>query len=80
MAQQNEMNSIVLPADGHFGFSDTPDTDANIVKIASGAGNPSDVTQAWANGSMYLKTDAANRDDALWQRIGGSWVALDGEP
>lgn len=78
----NQLNditgSIVIPADAYFGFSDTPGTDD--VRIASGAGEPSDVTQAWANGSMYLRTDAANADQSVYQRIGGSWTPLDGAP
>jgi len=37
-----------------------------------------DPTMAAGNGSTYTKVDASDADDAMWMRIGGSWVALSG--
>jgi hypothetical protein len=45
--------------------------------ITSGAGAPS-ATEP--NGSIYLRTDAANADQAIYARVAGSWVAIDGAP
>ena len=51
--------------------------DASTPTITAGAGAPS---AAEPNGSIYLRTNAANADEAVYSRIGGSWVALDGAP
>ena len=45
--------------------------------ITSGSGAP---TATEPNGSLYMRTNAANADEALYSRIGGAWVALDGAP
>ena len=47
--------------------------DASSPTITAGAGAPS---AAEPNGSLYMRTNASNGDDALYARIGGSWVAL----
>lgn len=51
--------------------------DADTPKITSGAGVPS---EALPDGSIYLRTDAGSAADALYSRIGGAWVAIDGTP
>lgn len=43
--------------------------------VTSGAGVPS-ATEP--NGSIYLRTDGSNADQAIYARIGGSWVAMKG--
>lgn len=43
--------------------------------VTSGTGVPSD---AEPNGSLYLRRDGANADQALYVRISGSWVAMKG--
>lgn len=43
--------------------------------VTSGTGVPS-ATEP--NGSIYLRTDGANADQAIYARIGGAWVALKG--
>ena len=45
--------------------------------VTAGPGVPS-ATEP--NGSIYLRTDAANADQAIYARVGGSWVAIDGAP
>lgn len=45
--------------------------------ITAGSGAP---TATEPNGSIYLRTDAANADQAIYARVGGSWVAIDGAP
>lgn len=47
----------------------------NAPTITSGSGVPS-ATEP--NGSIYLRTDGANADQAIYARIGGAWVALKG--
>jgi|ETNvirnome_2_300_1030623.scaffolds.fasta_scaffold08805_4 hypothetical protein len=44
--------------------------------ITSGAGAPSHTAP---NGSMYLRTNASDADDALYMRIGGAWAPILGE-
>ena len=51
------------------------DADDTTPRITSGAGVPS---QPWANGSIYLRSDASGADTSLYCRIGGLWVAIDG--
>jgi len=43
--------------------------------VTSGAGVPS-ATEP--NGSIYLRTDGANADQAIYARISGAWVAMKG--
>lgn len=45
--------------------------------ITAGAGPPASTPP---NGSVYFRTNAATADEALYMRIGGAWVALDGAP
>ncbi len=45
--------------------------------LTSGSGAP---TATEPNGSIYLRTDAATADEAVYSRIAGAWVALDGAP
>ena len=49
----------------------------SMVTITTGAGAPS---ASEPNGSIYLRTNAANADEAIYARIGGSWVVIDGAP
>lgn len=44
--------------------------------ITAGSGAPS-ATEP--NGSLYLRTDGANADESLYQRVGGSWVPVYGQ-
>lgn len=44
--------------------------------ISSGSGAP---TEAATNGSLYLRTDGANADESLYQRVGGAWVPIFGQ-
>jgi hypothetical protein len=53
------------------------EADSVTATITAGDGAP---TATEPNGSMYLRRNATNRDDAIYMRIGGSWVAIDGEP
>jgi hypothetical protein len=43
--------------------------------VTSGSGAP---TAVEPNGSIYLRTNGANADEAIYARIGGSWVAMKG--
>ena len=43
--------------------------------VTSGAGVPATTEP---NGSIFLRTDGANADQAIYARIGGSWVAMKG--
>ena len=49
--------------------------DSSVPTVTSGTGAPS---AAEANGSIYLRTDASSAAEAIYSRIGGSWVAIDG--
>jgi hypothetical protein len=51
--------------------------DAVTPQVTSGAGVPS---EALPDGSVYLRTDAATAATALYSRIAGAWVAIDGMP
>ena len=53
------------------------EAESAVPTISSGSGAPS---AAEPNGSLYMRTDASNADDALYSRIVGAWVALDGAP
>ena len=44
--------------------------------LSAGSGAP---TKAAPNGSLYLRTDASDADDALYMRIGGAWAPILGE-
>lgn len=60
-----------------FGIRSTvTQADADVPQIVSGTGVPS-VTLP--NGSLFTRTDAADADNSLYQRIGGAWVALKGQ-
>jgi len=48
--------------------------DAATPQILSGAGAP---TASVADGSLYIRTDGTAANDSLYQRIAGSWAALD---
>lgn len=50
--------------------------DASSPTITAGAGAPS---AAEPNGSVYLRTDASTAAESVYSRIGGSWVAIDGD-
>ena len=50
--------------------------DASSPTITAGAGAPS---AAEPNGSVYLRTDASTAAESVYCRIGGSWVAIDGD-
>lgn len=43
--------------------------------VTSGSGAP---TATEPNGSIYLRTNGASADEAIYARIGGSWVAMKG--
>lgn len=51
------------------------DADDTTPRITSGAGVPASTV---ANGSIYLRSDAGAADSAIYARIGGAWVAIDG--
>ena len=53
------------------------EADSATATITAGTGAP---TAAVPNGSMYLRKNATNRDDAIYVRIGGAWTAIDGAP
>ena len=50
--------------------------DASSPTLTAGAGAPS---AAEPNGSVYLRTDASTAAESVYSRIGGSWVAIDGD-
>ena len=50
--------------------------DASSPTIPAGSGAPS---AAEPNGSVYLRTDASTAAESVYSRIGGSWVAIDGD-
>ena len=50
--------------------------DASSPPITAGSGAPS---AAEPNGSVYLRTDASTAAESVYSRIGGSWVAIDGD-
>lgn len=59
-----------------IGVKDKPRMpDSLTPTITTGANPPS---AAEPNGSIYLRVDAADADQAIYARIGGSWVALSG--
>jgi hypothetical protein len=43
--------------------------------VTSGTGVPATTEP---NGSIFLRTDGANADQAIYARIAGSWVAMKG--
>lgn len=43
--------------------------------VTSGAGVPATTEP---NGSIFLRTDGANADEAIYARIAGAWVAMKG--
>jgi len=44
--------------------------------VSSGAGVPS---ASNPNGSLYMRTDATNGDDAVYMRVAGAWVPILGQ-
>jgi ribosomal protein L2 len=44
--------------------------------VSSGTGVPATTEP---NGSMFLRTDATNGDDAIYMRVAGAWVAILGQ-
>ena len=52
------------------------EVDASTPTITAGSGDP---TASEPNGSIYLKTDASDADDAVWSRIGGAWAQIKGK-
>lgn len=52
------------------------EADADTPTVTSGTGVPAATTEP--NGSIFLRTDASGAAAALYMRIGGSWVAIDG--
>ena len=57
--------------------SDARQLDSETATITAGAGAP---TASEPDGSLYTRTDAATAAEAVYSRIGGSWVAIDGLP
>ena len=55
--------------------SSTTQAASSVPTITSGTGVPA---TSEPNGSTFLRTDGANADQALYCRIGGSWVAIKG--
>jgi len=51
------------------------DVDGTTPRIISGAGVPTDVV---ADGSIYLRSDSLTAGDAIYARIAGVWVVIDG--
>ena len=51
------------------------EVDSATPTITSGTGVPATTEP---NGSVFMRTDASGAAAALYMRIGGSWVALDG--
>tara|TARA_R110002020_G_scaffold68452_7_gene179217 strand:- start:818 stop:1057 length:240 start_codon:yes stop_codon:yes gene_type:complete len=49
------------------------EADADVPTITAGTGVPATTE---ANGSLFMRTDATNGDDAVYARIGGAWVAI----
>ncbi len=49
---------------------------ASTPTITSGTGAPAGSSP---NGSIYLRTNGLNGDESLYMRIGGVWVALQGQ-
>lgn len=49
---------------------------SSIPQVTAGSGAPS---ATLPNGSLYLRTDATDGDDALYARIGGAWVVIYGK-
>ena len=50
--------------------------DSSVPTVTSGTGAPTSTTEP--NGSIYLRTDASSAAEAIYSRIGGSWVVIDG--
>ena len=52
------------------------EADASTPTITAGSGAPS---ASEPNGSIYMRTNASNAAESIYSRIGGSWVAIDGD-
>ena len=60
----------------HVGFASADTADADVPTLTSGSGAP---TAAEPNGSLYTDTAGTDGDDTLYARIGGAWVAIQGQ-
>jgi hypothetical protein len=52
------------------------EADASTPTITAGSGAPS---ASEPNGSVYMRTNASNAAESIYSRIGGAWVAIDGD-
>jgi len=52
------------------------EADASTPTITAGSGAPS---ASEPNGSIYMRTNASTAAESIYSRIGGSWVAIDGD-
>lgn len=52
------------------------DSVATSPTISSGSGAPDDTANAEPEGSLYMRIDATDGDDALYYMIAASWVPL----
>lgn len=52
------------------------EVDASTPTITAGSGAPS---ASEPNGSIYMRTNASTAAESIYSRIGGSWVAIDGD-
>lgn len=50
--------------------------DSTVPTITAGSGAP---TATEPNGSIYLRSDASDGDDAIYARISSAWVAIKGQ-
>jgi hypothetical protein len=52
------------------------EADADVPTITAGTGVPATTE---ANGSLFMRTDATDGDDAVYARVAGAWVPILGE-
>lgn len=64
-----------VAAVGYIVKSIPSETLAVAPTVTSGGGAP---TAVEPNGSIYMRTNAANADEAIYARIAGAWVAMKG--
>lgn len=64
-----------VAAVGYIVKSIASEAPAAAATVTSGGGAP---TAVEPNGSIYLRTNGANADEAIYARIAGNWVALKG--
>ena len=65
-----------LAAVGFGVRSSATQADSVVPTVTSGSGAPSSTEP---DGSVYMRTDASDGDDALYSMISSSWVALKGQ-